>query len=267
VPERDGYQAGVPCWVDTSQPDPEGAAAFYGGLLGWDLEDQMPPEAPGHYFMATLRGRQVAAIGSIPPGAPPEAMWTTYVWVDDVDGAAARVSEAGGAVHAGPFDVFDAGRMAAISDPAGAAFCLWQPGRHRGAQVVNEPGSWNWSNLSSTDPKGAEAFYGAVFGWRADQIDMGEGPYTLWRVPGYEAIHGAPGGFEDVVAGMRQAPPGEGARWAVSFVVDDADAAAGRARELGGSVVEEPFEVTFSRLAVVADPAGATFTVSTLRSA
>jgi uncharacterized protein len=144
---------------------------------------------------------------------------------------------------------------------------LWQPGRHRGAQIVNEPGSWNWSDLISTDATGAEAFYGAVFGWRADQIDMGEGPYTLWRVPGYRAIHGAPEGFEDVVAGMRAAPPGQAARWAVSFVVDDADAAAARARELGGSVVVEPFEVTFSRLAVVADPAGATFTVSTLRSA
>ena len=111
-------------------------------------------------------------------------MWTTYVWVDDADAAAARVSEAGGAVQAGPFDVFDAGRMAAVADPAGAPFCLWQPGRHRGAQIVNEPGSWSWSDLSSTDPDAAEAFYGAVFGWRADSVDMGEGPYTVRRLHG-----------------------------------------------------------------------------------
>ena len=52
----------------------------------------------------------------------------------------------------------------------------------------------------------------------------------------------------------------------MSFVVDDADAAAARVRELGGTVVVEPFELAFSRLAVVADPAGAAFTINTLRA-
>ena len=41
MPERDGYIAGVPCWVDTSQPDPDAAADFYGGLFGWEFEDAM----------------------------------------------------------------------------------------------------------------------------------------------------------------------------------------------------------------------------------
>ena len=45
--ERTEYPAGVPCWLDTSQPDPEAAAAFYGGLFGWEFEDRTPPACRG----------------------------------------------------------------------------------------------------------------------------------------------------------------------------------------------------------------------------
>ena len=117
--ERDGYLPGVPCWVDTAQPDPEAAVAFYGGLFGWDLEDVMPPGSPGQYFMARLRGGAVAAIGSQPQGAPPMAVWNTYIWVESADEAAAKVRAAGGRVVAEPFDVLDAGRMAVVTDPEG----------------------------------------------------------------------------------------------------------------------------------------------------
>src|SRR5512134_3319012 len=109
--ERDAYPPGVPCWVDTGQPDPDAAAAFYGGLLGWEFEDRMPAGAPGRYLVATLRGRDVAAVGSQMRGMPPVPAWTTYVAVDDADAAVARAAQAGGAVLAEPFDVGDAGRM------------------------------------------------------------------------------------------------------------------------------------------------------------
>src|SRR5258705_3630309 len=123
--KRDGYIEGVPCWVDASEPDPEAAAEFYGGLFGWELEDEMPPDAPGRYFMAQLRGLNVAAVGSIPEGAPPMAMWNTYFWVDSADESAAKVGDAGGSGGMGPFDVMEAGRMAVGTDPRGAAFRLW----------------------------------------------------------------------------------------------------------------------------------------------
>src|SRR3954467_5257096 len=126
--ERDGYPAGVPCWIDTSQPDPEAAVAFYGGLFGWQLEDVMPSDAPGKYFMARLHGGDVAAVGSQGEGPPPQAVWNTYIWVDSADETAAKVRDAGGRVLTEPFDVMDAGRMAILADPAGAAFCPWQGG-------------------------------------------------------------------------------------------------------------------------------------------
>ena len=73
MPERDGYIAGVPCWIDTSQPDVDAAAEFYGGLFGWEFEDAMPPGTAGRYLMARLRGGDVAAVSSRPEGAPAEA--------------------------------------------------------------------------------------------------------------------------------------------------------------------------------------------------
>src|SRR5215471_18636376 len=108
MPERDGYPAGVPCWVDTSQPDPGAALDFYRGLFDWQFENAMPPGSPGEYFIARLHGGDVAAVGSIPEGAPPMAMWNTYVWVDSADDTAARVRDAGGKVLMEPFDVMDA---------------------------------------------------------------------------------------------------------------------------------------------------------------
>src|SRR5919107_506973 len=66
--ERDGYQAGVPCWVDTWQPDAAAAAGFYTRLFGWTAEDIMPADSPARYFMCKLRGRDVAAVGGPSPG-------------------------------------------------------------------------------------------------------------------------------------------------------------------------------------------------------
>src|SRR5213596_989220 len=122
MPERDGYIPGVPCWVDTSQPDPKAAADFYGGLFGWEFENVMPEGSPGEYYIGRIRGGDVAAVGSIPENAPPMAMWNTYVWVDSADETVSKVLDAGGQVLMDAFDIMDSGRMAVFADPEGAAF-------------------------------------------------------------------------------------------------------------------------------------------------
>jgi uncharacterized protein len=141
VNERDGYPAGVPCWIDTAQPDPGAAAAFYGGLFGWEFEDVMPEDAPTRYLVGRLEGRDVAAITSAGDNAPPAPAWNTYVSVESADDAAQRVRAAGGSAFADPFDVQDAGRMAVFGDPSGAAFSVWEAREFSGAQLVNQPGS------------------------------------------------------------------------------------------------------------------------------
>src|SRR5215213_5272239 len=268
----DRYIPGVPCWIDTTQPDPEAATQFYGGLFGWEFEDLMPPEAPMRYFVARLRGGDVAAIGSQPENGPETAAWNTYVWVEDADATAERVRGAGGTVLSEPADVGDAGRMAVCADPAGAAFSIWQAKDHRGAAVVNEHGALNFNDLNTPDVDGARAFYGAVFGWELILDSMwalpGYGDFLEERNPGMRegmAGMGAPERFEDVVASVRPIPadqPDARAQWGVTFGVDDADAIAARAAELGGSVVVPPFDAPWVRTTIISDPQGATFTAS-----
>jgi uncharacterized protein len=271
--ERDGYIPGVPCWIDTSQPDPEAAVAFYSDLFGWEFENVMPPDAPGEYYIARIRGGDVAAVGSQPEGGPPAAVWNTYIWVESADEAAAKVQGAGGQVVTPPFDVPQAGRMAVFTDPEGAAFNVWQAREHKGARIVNEPGSLNFNNLNSRDPEGAKAFYGSVFGWETLPMTGGA---QAWRQPGYGdyleartpgmrqgmADMGAPAGFEDVVATLMPIADDAPAHWSVTFAVDDADTTAERAAELGGQVVVPPMDAPWVRMTVISDPQGATFVAS-----
>jgi predicted enzyme related to lactoylglutathione lyase len=262
--------------VDTSQPDPEAAVAFYGDLFGWEFEDVMPPGSEGKYFIARIRGGDVAGVGSIPEAAPPMAAWNSYVWVESADETASKVREAGGNVVMEPFDVMSAGRMAVFTDPEGAPFCAWQAKEQKGARVVNEHGSLNFNDLNTRDVEGAKSFYGSVFGWQTLELPGG---FEMWTLPGYGdhlerdnpelrkqmAEVGAPEGFVDVVASLipiaddrPDVPP----HWNVTFGVDDADAIAGRATELGGKVILPPFDAPWVRTTVIADPQGATFTAS-----
>ena len=275
--KRQGYPTGVPCWVDTTQPDPDAAVDFYSGLFGWECQDVMPAGSPMKYFIARVSGGDVAAIGAIPERAPDQAMWNTYIWADDVDATVAAVVNAGGTVFAEPFDVMEFGRMAVFTDPEGAVFSVWQPGTHRGSEVVNEHGSLNFNTLNSRQLESARAFYGSVFGWST--LDVG-GPTPMWTLPGYGdhleekvspglrasmAEMGAPAGFEDVVAAVDLIDPNDTttpANWGVTFAVDNADETAAQAAALGGTIVAPPTDLPWVRATVIADPQGAVFTAS-----
>ena len=242
--ERDGFQHGVPCWVDTWQA--EVPAAFYSGLFGWEAQ------VGDEYTLFTQRGLDVAGAGAR-AGATPA--WTTYVWVDDADALAERAVKAGGSLVAEPFDSLDGGRMAIVADPAGAVIGAWQLGEHRGARVVNEPGAWSMSALSTPDPEGAKRFYGDVLGWTTSDF----GPATMCHVPGFVGGEPQQPVPRDVVAVM---VPGEQAAWNVDFWVDDVDAAAARAADLGGAVLSPPADGMVGRETVIADPAGAVLSLS-----
>jgi predicted enzyme related to lactoylglutathione lyase len=275
MPERDHYIPGVPCWVDTSQPEPAAVLDFYSGLFGWEFESVMPADVPGEYFMARKDGGNVAAVGSIPEGAPQMAMWNTYVAVASADDTAAKVRDAGGTVAMEPFDVMSSGRMAVCTDPEGAAFFVWQANEHFGAGIVNEHGAVNFNGLHTRDVEGAKAFYGAVFGWTT--LDLGA--TVMWTLPGYGddlerdspglreqmAAMGGPAGFEDVVASINPITADQDdarPHWSVTFGVDDANEVAAKAGELGGAVIVPPFDAPWSRPTVLADPRGARFIAS-----
>jgi uncharacterized protein len=275
IPERDGYMHGVPCAVDVTQPAAEAARDFYGGLFGWDFEDVMPAEAPYRYFVARLRDLDVAAIRSIPEGEPRTAVWRTYFWVDSADEIVGLVRDAGGAVLSEPTDVGPAGRTAVFTDPEGAEFRVWEARENKGAQLVNEPGSLNLNGLNTRDVEGAKSFYGSLFGWQTLDVNG----FEMWTLPGFGdflardnpdlreqmAEAQAPTGFEDVVGSINPIPedqPETPPHWSVTFAVADADAAAAKAEELGGSVIVPPFDAPWVRMTVLADPQGATFIAS-----
>jgi predicted enzyme related to lactoylglutathione lyase len=275
--ERDGFPPGVPCRIDIESPQPEALVEFYGGLFGWEFENVMPDGALGKYYVARLRARDVCAIGSQMAGPAVPPAWNTYIWVDGADETAALVKDAGGSVLAEPVDVSEAGRMAIFADPSGAVFRVWQPGTHPGAEAVNEPGAWNWSDLNTRDIEGATGFYGKVFGWQARRVDLGFGESFMWRLPGYADFleqfdpelrtrhkeFGTPEGFSDAIGWMvrttdQDTPP----HWAVTFAVEGTDGVVDRATQLGGTILTPPYEAGPTRAAVVRDPQGAVFTVS-----
>ncbi len=272
---RDQYPPGVPCFVDTLTPDLNAAKRFYGGLFGWEFAGPgaMPGDPPGQYHVAQLRGHDVAGIGSAPAGngsSPPPA-WNTQVAVSNADESAARAVSAGGTVLVEPFNAAPAGRLAVLADPAGATICVWEPGIRQGAALVNEPSAWAMSLLTTDDPDAAKAFYGELFGWRAEAFEAGHGvDLWLWRLPGYLGGEPQQPVPRDVVAAMTAidasgSAPSPPPNWSVDFCIADADAAATSAPELGGSVVAPPVEVAGFRRTVLADPHGAVFSVSQLR--
>jgi predicted enzyme related to lactoylglutathione lyase len=269
--ERDGFEPGVPSWVNTLQPDVEAAKRFYDAVFGWDFEGPGPMPSGGEYWVAQLRGRDVAGVASQPAdGSGGPSAWNTYIEVETADEGAEKVKGAGGTVVMEPFDALPAGRMAVVADPAGAVFCLWEPRERKGAQLVNEPGAYAMSQLNTHDPEGAKAFYGEVFGWTTESFDMGSGEFTMWRLPGY--VGGTPEQpvSREVVGVMfpmgDQFPDDVPPHWGVNFWHADADAAAAKAAELGGEIRVEPHDTPGFRETVLVDPAGAPFSVSQLKA-
>ncbi len=242
------FAPGTPSWVDLASADPEAAESFYGELFGWSTSDPAPPELGGHRnFLHDGR-----VVGGLTPMGDVQA-WTTYFSVAGADETAATIIAGGGQVLQAPADVGDLGRMAICTDPEGAVFGLWQPGRHRGAEKIDEPVSLCWNELNSRALYGAAAFYAATFGWRAQATPVGgELAYTVFELGG----RGVAGGF---TLGA-EVPADVPAHWLTWFSVEDRDATLARLPELGGAVTGPPFEMPgVGHLAIAADPSGARF--------
>lgn len=272
---HDGYPHGVPCWIDLEPPEPAAVTAFYGAVLGWAFEERVAGDAP--YLVATLRGEPVAGIGA-PTTADRRTVWNTYVTVDDLDTALARTAPSGGEVRRGAATIGDLARVAEVVDPTGAAIRLWEPGTLPGAVLVNQDGTWNTSDLVTSDADAATGFYADLLGWVADVVGFDGWSATMLRVPGYgdvlarydpdirerHAADGVPPGFSDAIGWLEstEGDDDQGSHWRVTFTVDDPDEVARRAEAAGGEVVVPPFDAPPVRTTIVRDPSGATFQAS-----
>lgn len=247
--ERTSHAPGTISWVDLATSDQAGAKEFYAGMLGWEYDDQPAGEGVT-YSMAKLRGRSVAAISpqredESSQGIPPH--WNVYVTVEDVDASAGKVGEASGQVFAGPFDVFDAGRMAVIADPTGAVLSLWQPGTSIGAELVNVPGAMTWADCATSDPAAAEAFYTSLFGWRFDQMSEDPPYWVIWN-------------GERTNGGLAEPPGGVPPHWYPYFGAIGMEETMQIAESSGGTLSVGPVDVpNGGRFALIQDPQGASF--------
>lgn len=248
MPSRDAAPLGAPCWIDLFSSDTDKARQFYGAAFGWTAEDTGPEY--GGYINFSKDGALVAGMmhndGS--SGAPDG--WNTYLAVADAKETVESASDHGATVYMQPMDVMGLGTMAMIADPGGATIGIWQPGLHKGFGVIGDPGAPTWFELHTRDYDKAIPFYRDVFGW--DTHTMGDTPEFRYTTLGEGA---------DSLAGVMDAtsflPDGVPANWAVYIAVTDADAAATKATELGGSVVVPPENTPYGRLATITDSTGA----------
>jgi len=256
--ERTKHEPGTFSWVELATRDSAAAKRFYTSLFGWGL-DEMPVGDGTTYTMLTKNGKRVGALYQMSAqqqGVPPH--WNSYVTVASADDSAAQAKKLGGNVMLEPFDVLDAGRMAVVADPTGAVFSLWQPKRHIGADLVNEPGAFCWNKLYTTDPNKAADFYMGLFGWTKDARHMDYGEYVIFNRGGRQ------------MCGMMQIPKEWGPvppHWLVYFAVDDCDASVAKATSLGAKAMMPPMDIeNVGRFAMLTDPEGAGFAVIKLNA-
>jgi uncharacterized protein len=247
------HEPGMFCWVELATKDGPAAKKFYSSLFNWHVND-MPMGEGETYSMLEKNDKEAGALYELGPqqkGISPR--WNSYIRVTNADEAAAKAEKLGGKLHTEPFDVMDAGRMANIVDPTGALFAVWQPKRHIGAEIVNEPGAFCWNELYTTDPKRAGEFYSKLFDWSREPLTMPTGQeYTIFKRGDSQA------------AGMMELPKEWKVKphWLVYFAVDDSDRTVNKASGLGAKVMVPPTDIpNIGRFAILNDPQGADFAV------
>jgi uncharacterized protein len=251
----DKHPTGSFCWIELHTTDQNAAKKFYGSVFGWAADDS--PMGPNDFYtIFKLQGRDAAAGCTLRPdertqGVPPH--WVTYIAVDNVDAAATKAQQLGGKVLAPAFDVMDAGRMAVVQDPTGAIFCAWKANKSTGIGIAQVHGTLCWADLSTPDAKRASDFYSKLFGWQISADPKDSSDY-LHIKNGKDFIGGIP------PSSHRQ--PGVPPHWMIYIQVDDVDATASKAKEMGAKLYLPAVTMEgVGRMSIIADPQGAVFAV------
>src|SRR6266404_2586951 len=251
----DKHSPGSFCWIELATTDQNTAKDFYSSLFGWTADDS--PIGPSEFYtIFKLDGRDAAAGYTLradqrAQGVPPN--WMIYIAVKSADEAAIKAKQLGSTVVMPPFDVMDFGRMAVIQDPTGAHFCVWQAAKNAGIGIAHVAGTLCWADLSTPDAKRATDFYSGLFGWQIMADEKDKSGY-LHIKNGEQFIGGVP------PAAHRQ--PGVPPHWLAYFWVDDVDASAAKAKQLGANLCVPPMTIeNVGRMAVIADPQRAVFAI------
>lgn len=236
-------------WHDLMTSDVEAAKKFYGAVVGWTFEAQMP-----EYSVALANGVGMGGIMATPEnlkGMPP--FWSGYINVADVDASCAKIKKLGGKIHREPWDVPHVARMAIVGDPTGANFNIMQPFPREGGGLppASAMGAVGWNEAHLGDLDVAWSFYSDMFGWtKGTVMAMGAiGDYVLFQIDG-----------QDIGGMMKKQEMLPMPMWLYYFNVDGIDAAVERISKAGGKIAMGPHQVPGGQWIVSAfDPQGGNF--------
>lgn len=249
MPKREKAIIGAPCWIELVPSDLEAVKPFYKQIFNWDFEDVGADM--GHYNIISVDGDVVG--GAMQHDASSMGEWANYFSVffatNDVAASLKKGEELGGHTAMPAMEVPGQGTFGVASDPCGAVYCLWAPGGRQGFDKFGEHGFPAWFELQTRDFAAESAFYAGVLGAELGTDEMGEGmTYHTLRINGEDQA-----GIFDITGILPEEVP---TSWNIYFAVDDTDAAFAKALELGGSVMMEPQDTPYGRMAVFADPKG-----------
>ena len=249
---RDKAPLGAPCWVDLWTSDVEGSRNFYGEVFGWQAQE--PSEEFGGYFMFTREGVPIAGGMGDMGDMKADNSWKIYFDTPDLSATIDEAQKSGAHILLPASPVGDLGNQSVLLDPSGATLGAWQPGSFPGFTVTEEHGAPSWFELHVRQYDDAVNFYRTVFHWQtAAMSDSDDFRYTT----------SSDSSGQDLLTGIMDAsaflPEGINGQWSIYWFVDDVDATSATVTSLGGTVVSEPQDTPFGRLATMSDPSGAQF--------
>lgn len=263
------YAPGDPFCVDLATDDVAGAAEFYGRLFGWEFEGE------GGHLRAMKNGRMAAGLGLMEALGLERRMW----WVclaSPEPGAGAKKAESLGATVVGPTEVEGLGQIAAVEDPGGAAFALWQPKNINPGVLQGTHGGVAWAELLTKDPASVASFYEEMFGVNAVAVESNgtagapEGTLNLVRqelqvnrmTAGIVPLGGH--GANSNGRSQHGEPTDVGrtkARWRAYFMIEDSELFTQEAESLGAKVLQSRVAASGQAVRVLQDPQGNEFAV------
>jgi len=232
-------------WYDLNTTDKAGAKAFYGALFGWSIEDR-EMEAGTHTSLAH-NSQGFGGIDEVRGDTPPH--WLGYFAVSDLDDRVKALGGIGAQTMMPGFDIPGVGRIAVLSDPAGAAFALYQASSSGdGDWEPNRSGAGDigWAEVAATDVAQSKSFYGKGFGWSSESKPMPTGEYVILS------------SGDTPVGGLYAKPEMMPVcAWTFYVNVDDLQVSVAKATSLGATVLMSETVPGMVAFALISDPQGA----------
>jgi len=233
-------------WHEYLAKDVQAAIAFYNEAFGWKTE-------PFNDWYTKWVSSQGPLGGVLPQNLDFPSHWIGNIQVSSVDSTLERAQQLGAKLVHGPVDLPEIGRYAALIDPQGAAFALFEPTAPWSAHDPAGEGEIVWNELLTADADAAWKFYSALFDWKAqvELTDTGEGSYRLFGLAEQNDQHHG---------GILKSAAHTQATWTFYTSTDDLEAAVARATNKGASLHHGPLDVPGGgRVAILQDPQAAFF--------